>query len=491
MKRTSIFVFTLLFFITFSIFSQKRFDFIIDKDSTEYGHWTFENNNGKYITLGSVLSKDSYQTSPTKPIIIEYSDSVDILVRTFSKIDTSFSFFAGFQKINGNYYIIGTLSDSTTMLYHERIYLCELAPDFQVIWEKSYPAPEGYALYLADYVIDNDENIVVFASMEIVPYSNQYLFLSKFDMYGNLLNSNFLPDYHAHTYNDLILKPDHTGYFIIGGLTLGDGFTKNWFEIDTSLNVINTGDKFGDNWLEAPLSAKWLSNGNLFIVNSESQETPGAYNDFQVRISNPNFNTVRDTLIIETDNLYTPVYKGVDYYYEDLVWSCTFDQGFTFWPGTKNYTLYLFDSEMNLLGKKIFGGYSRWWFYHLLATSDGGCIITGIIREPEGNEHMEYDLYVQKVMPDDVITNIDDVGFRRNDDVLVYPNPFKNKLKIQSNQKGLKIILFDSMGRIVMEEKINNNPQDDYKTDYIKTGLYYYQISNNNRTIKCGKLIKQ
>lgn len=475
-----------------SAHSQKYYDIIINKDSTEVGYSTFEDKEGYFVTIGSIRKKELEEGYKGNSLIVKFSDTSDILIKSFSKKDTSLVFQHGFQKENGNYYIIGRISDTVTPEYFEYIYLCEITPDFNLIWEKIHLNPEGNKVFLADFLIDNDNNIVIYTYMKIPPYSNKSLFLAKFDMNGNILISNFLPDYHADAYNEIVLKPDSSGYYMIGGLSIGSGLVKNWFEIDKELNIINTGVYFGgENLLGRPVSVKYLSNGNLFVVNRESQETPGAYADLEVRISDPDFNTIRDTVFIEPGSIYTPVYKGVDFVYEDLIWTCTFDQDFPFVSGNETFKVYLFDSEMNIKGMKVFGGDSRWWFMHLCATTDGGCIITGMKREPGGTTMNDLDLCVIRIMPEDILTIAEQTACKNDMDVSIFPNPFTNQLNIETVRKHLTIILYDFSGKMVLSEKIVNIPKTRISTELLQTGFYFYTISDNDHVIQSGKLINQ
>lgn len=483
-----------LFYCAIPLFAQSSYEIIINTDSTDKAIFSFENYSGGYITLGVTSNGAQAQEHKVSPVIILHSDSINFSFKTFLKQDTSFAFQQGFQKENGNYFILGSLGDSTHPNYNififNKIYLCELTPDFEILWEKIYEIPEGYNLNLADFLIDQDDNIVLYSTLEIIPYSNGYLYLTKFDMDGEMLCSNFLPDYDAKLYNDIILKPDGTGYYIIGELTIGSGFIRDWFDVDTDLNIVATGNLQG-NHFNRSFTAKWLSNENLFIVNGESQETPGAYRDMQVRVCDTNFNTLNDTVFFDPDNVYSPVYDGMDFVYEDLIWTCTFNEDIPFFPGTEIFKVYLFDSNMDLKGMKTYGGDSRWWFYHLYATSDGGCIITGTKREPEGTTLSDVDIYILKVLPEDIITSAEETTFKKDFDIDIYPNPFNQYITVESAHDNLQISIYDLMGKNVLSKMTGSLNKIRILTGNLQTGFYTYKITNNNRIIQNGKLIKK
>ena len=477
----------LIFFI--DAFSQHT-TFIVRSDSSLWGYSSFETTNGNFISIGSVNDKN-INNRQNGGLLVEFNNSSILNINNFYKQDTSLYFYRGFQKENGNYFIYGLLSDSIwEQTYYKHLYLCEIAPDFQVVWEKTYPVPEGYTLHLGNFVIDNSNCLVIFSSLRIVPYSNEHLYLNKFDQEGNLIATTFEPDYAASPYNDIILKPDGSGYFIIGGLTINN-ISKNTFEIDTSLNIVNAGGCLGgDNWLSYPCSAKYLPDGGLFIVNNESQETPGAYIDLEVRVTDDQFNTISDTVIIDPDNVYTPVNEGVDYVYDDLIWTCTFSYYPTSWQGTEIFKVYLFDKEMNMKGMKVFGGDSRWWLIDVTATTDGGCIFTGIIREEGGTTSFDNDLYILKVMPEDVITNIPDFETAYCEKIETFPNPVKDKFHVKGVSSKMKLTIASLEGKRLLTKDLIADTENIINTSSLNSGIYFFKIVDGNQTLKSGKLIK-
>ena len=481
----------LILLLTFFIdtFSQHT-TFIVRSDSSLWGYSSFETTNGNFISIGSINDKN-LNNRQNGGLLVEFDNSSILNIKNYYKQDTSFYFYRGFQKENGNYFIYGFLSDSIwEQTNYKYLYLCEIAPNFQVVWERTYPAPEGYTLHLGNYVIDNSNCVVIFSSLRIVPYSNEHLYLNKFDQEGNLIATTFEPDYAASPYNDIILKPDGSGYIVIGGLTINN-VRKNIFEIDTSLNIVNAGGCLGgDNWLGYPCSAKYLPDGGLFIVNNESQETPGAYIDMEVRVTDDQFNTINDTVIIDPDNVYTPVNEGVDYIYDDLIWTCTFSYYPPYWQGTEIFKVYLFDKEMNLKGMKVFGGDSRWWLIDLTATSDGGCIITGIIREDGGSTSFDNDMYILKVMPEDLITSTEDRLGNEGGGIVVFPNPVRDNLFVRGIDSDMRLIISSVDGRKLLEKEINSIHQPMIKTSSLDSGIYFFKIMKNNQIIKSGKIIK-
>lgn len=474
-----------------NLLAQEFVEFIFDKDSSEIPVSTFETRAGNYIALG-VISDKNTNVADGRGLVIEFDNNAIIKSRSFAKDSSSLTFYYGFQKNNDNYLIFGRLVDSVgSSNSAEHIYLCEMNPELDIIWEKYHEIPDGYAyLNLGDIIVDQWNHIVLFSALMIPPYSTDYLYLTKYDMDGNLLNSNFLPDYHASQYDDLIINPSGLGYQIIGDMNISPGFPKSLFEIDTSLNVTETITFIGgSNDIDLTTSAKWIDENRLIVSNIENV-APGAYHDLELILIDQDYNLIKDTVFFEPGRVYTPTYKGMDFIYEDLIWTCTFEDDILNWQSNHTFKVYLFDSELNVLGEKTFGGDSHWWFMHLRATTDGGCIITGMIREKEGTNPTECNIYILKVMPEDLITStknhIDD-----NAKFKVFPNPVKDKLIIKGANSDMQLTISSIDGRSLITKELSSSIENIINTSSLNSGIYFYELIDNNQTVKSGKLIKQ
>jgi len=78
--------------------------------------------------------------------------------------------------------------------------------------------------------------------------------------------------------------------------------------------------------------------------------------------------------------------------------------------------------------------------------------------------------------------------------LLVYPNPAKNQFNVSHNfseQNGnVMINIFDVTGQKIMSKQLNNT-ETTINTRELKTGIYIYNISQNNVIVKTNKLIIQ
>jgi len=181
--------------------------------------------------------------------------------------------------------------------------------------------------------------------------------------------------------------------------------------------------------------------------------------------------------------------KGLDWVDEDNIWVAVHDSWIS--PsGTEIYKIYLFDSNWNVKGSKYYGGDNQYYFTYVTATTDGGCIITGSCNQEEGS--MDQDIFIKKVMPDDILTGDDEKIFTELKDVLVYPNPFSDKIYYKTGRENLIFTLYNSNGQIVYKSGIDVNSKNEINTTGLQAGFYIYSISNpQGKAIDGGKLLKK
>jgi hypothetical protein len=491
MKKICLLLLIIRLFTLEPLYSQQSFELTFGTEGKEARLYTFE-NNGNYLTLG-VHSADSIIHGMYSKINIISQDGIIIKEGTIAKQDTSVGISMGFPKSNGNYFIAGSLSDTATPYDYNVSYLCEVNPELDIVWEKMYTIP--LPLYsdhsIENFLITPDHSVIIEGRIDTsIGMYNDLLYLAKYDLEGNQLGFRTYTDWKDYsTGSELIFKPDSTGFYLIGDVPI-DYVATDWIEFDLDLNLIDSGlieDSIG--YMNTPLTVRRLQNGNMIMANRSSELNGGPYDDLEMRIIDQNFNLIKDTILYCDESVYVPDHRGMGFIDENNIWVVGFEPSFLFLPGTTIFYFFLFDSNLHLKGMKQYGGDTRYWFIDLLPTSDGGCLVTGIVPEYEGSHNNDNSII--KVMPDDVLTHAEETLALNDRDVLVYPNPFGSELKMETMRNGLTFKLFDSMGRLVHSVNMNDLPRTIIKTEHLLPGFYSYQITDKNRTIQSGKLMKQ
>ena len=480
---------SLILFLLFpyNIFSQSSFELEYGTEHSESFSYSFDDNNGSYITVGGY--RENFGIGPGHPLAIKINSSGNIEnEKFFTKQDTLGHIFFGYQKGNGNYSLIGTLSDSiqSNITNSDIIYFCEVNQELEILWEKFYVIPEPYInIQLLEFVFDTDSNLIIEGRVDSTYGSyDDLLCILKTDQMGNVLSFNLYDDWHdAGAYNVFMHNFDSTGFVLLGEFS-HYSFYKEWIELDTLFSIQSSIPVIDpQQYIVSPISARWLPNGNIITACRDY------YYNLYVKIMDPELNTVTDTVLEYPETVYVAVNYGIDYTDENNIYIGTFTgipPGWT--PGSEIFRIHIFDKNGHLKGMKEFGGDVRYWFYNLKATSDGGCIMTGYKDDYYGS--INHNGYVIKVMPDDIVTNAEDTPFEFDRDVSVYPNPFNDYLKIETARKNLRFSLFDINGKMVNNADLDTQSKE-LTTGNLNSGFYFYNVTDNGRIIQSGKLIKK
>lgn len=74
--------------------------------------------------------------------------------------------------------------------------------------------------------------------------------------------------------------------------------------------------------------------------------------------------------------------------------------------------------------------------------------------------------------------------------VAVYPNPISNKLTFEINNKEQTIVtLYDFYGKQIMQQKFYHKTT--INTEEFPSGIYFYELRNDNALIGTGKILKE
>lgn len=472
----------------FSVYSQHSFEHTYEKEGDNALAYTFETEDGNYLTLGGQNPEPG--NSYSSAIIIKFDAFGNFLTEnTFTKQDTSLYFNYGFQKANGNYLIVGVSTDSGSNHDYPVTCLYELNQDLEAVWHKQYRIPEPFRTHqLIKFILNADSNLLIQGQADSSMYgSNDLLFFSKINMQGDLLEFKFLDGWKDYSiYGAFFYNFDSTGYVLMGHYLENGSYPREWIELNLNLEITNiiANIEPGHYYL-SPLEAKWLSNGNLIVGYVYVQ---GNGQDLRVRILDQDLNNLRDTVFDFQETAYIPVKKGLDYVDENNIWLATFEPGFLSIPGTGIFRVYLFDSELNLKGMREYGGDQRYWFTNLIATLDGGCVITG--KVPDFNGSDDVDGYLIKLMPEDVITGISEEDDTAKELLSIAPNPFSNEIIIETELSRFHFQLFDSNGNKIYGERNLGAGKYQIPANQLPKGIYFYNYQAGSELNGYGKLVK-
>lgn len=368
-----------------------------------------------------------------------------------------------------------------------------MTPGMELVWEKFHPMPDEVRNETLIHFLTMPDNTILFEGKADTSQNNlnDFIFTGLIDLDGNLLDFHFYIDpYYADfgVYSELTFNFDTTAIYIIGDLVKGPySITTSFIELDMDLNVTSSSQLFDGSLLTSPTSVAWLPNGNLILADRENNygsETEGLL----VKLLDSDLTFIRDTFMVRPGMVYIPICKGLDYTDPDNIWIATFNAMGSPTPD-EIFHVQVFDSDMDLKGVKECGGEKKYYrFFNLLATSDGGCLLSGMVPACDTCENNN--AYLFKLMPADVVvTGDNDQSYHNTYSVEVFPNPFFESLNVKTNKKGLNLSIYDFMGKEVIGSEISISGLN-LNTGCLNKGIYIYRISEQGKIIKNGKLIK-
>ena len=478
MKKIT-FISFLLLVLVYEGFAQESFSYGIGSELYDYGSSIFESEEYYYIVNLKNSEDRSHGAS-----VIRFSNGNDLIEHEIVKKDTLCRLDYGATTDNGNIILVGRV-DVENMHY---LYTCIMSEDLVILTEKYFDIlPEGYDwFYLFDMSKDENGDIVIVGHMDDhLPTSLYGMMIFRVDQEGNLLDFDYYvsPQWYDSTgESDLLRKADASGYYYFKAQSM------NILEFNNALDLVDSSNWLGSYpySLSKPVTAIYLADGNFGFLDRTSY--PNYFYDMRLMIFTPEFEHVMDTVIEKEGRQCPAILKGMDYTDPNQIWVLMHNDMPTY-TGVEDYEIFLLDSQLNIIESRVFGGDSDYSFNYLLATNDGGCLVTGSIRQEYGTNLT--DIFILKVMPEDILTGMAEVSLPYSKDVLVYPSPFNEKIFTRTDNEGLVFSLYNLKGERLLQSPIRATKTGSINTSGILPGVYIYCIYNEQgTTVQSGKLIK-
>ena len=198
-------------------------------------------------------------------------------------------------------------------------------------------------------------------------------------------------------------------------------------------------------------------------------------------------------MIGSNDTLERPSgYQSIDYTYPDSIYLCAFqdyepDANGNIVMGNKIF-LKKVDSNLNVIWEKSYQiGPEHYGPEHLLATRDGGCLITGKVFYDIDTEQV--DVFVMKINPDGTV-GIEDIMVEDIRPYTYYPNPAQNELHLQYSPdvKPMQVELYDLQGRLV---RTQSKDLESLSLQGLSAGTYTMRVMLEDGKVFSDKVVKE
>ncbi len=452
-----------------------------------------QTNNG---TIGLVLKAPLYQ-SPAyyTSYLYKISNTGDTVSYEFSKQDTILSYYEMIRIDVGEPGYM--LSGLCRALDNNLIYtvITRLDSNLNIMWEKIYRFNYYYSVWKMRMLQLKDSSFLYCCS----PNLSTNMFLLKLSYEGDSMAFRNYEGDSAGWIQSITYNADSIAYWLHNqwGHYHPNQSSCSCIVVDENLEQtgyydygsLDPSPYFG---YFNPFSSKLMPNGSLITagrgVVSESEHT------------------YRYVTVIKYDSLFNPLYMSnltnpdtnsrgaevvaVDYYDP----SCIYVAGVHNLQGiTGNSPSWIYVAKMNdTLGiefEKYIGGDDYYITFSVTATKDGGVLLTST-RSELGAPMYHRDVYIIKLDSTGCFVGLPENSTIQIKDVLVYPNPGKEKLMVRTALKNCIIRLFDMNGAEILLQPLDSHITE-INTRQLTPGTYVYVIQQNNKIVDKGKWIKQ
>jgi hypothetical protein len=362
-------------------------------------------------------------------------------------------------------------------------------------------------LSMRDAIKNKNNNIISLCE----DMSNHNIMLMEASVSGDSIRSSQLSPIYSTGIYSIAQKKDSTGYLITceGGYNQLFSNVSNIITIDNNLNFVTVDSLPGEC---AYFSQIQQLNYNLIVGGRAKRiwggipppiPPPDPYmtEEYCIEKLNSEFNVIKQVFLShvvlnhhqsQDDTIsYPAMNQNFSFIDTNNIYTCHFRIfPYQYYPSKPNYFMVAkFDSNLELKWQYYFGYDAYYWLTQILATSDGGCFVSGS-RYDYQTQNQEFDVFYLKLDSTGIFTSSGETKMAIHS-AMVFPNPGTDILYLESGPQvlGFNFQLYDLQGIKVSEEIITANQQQ-INTQSLSSGLYIWRIVNKGKAVDSGKWIK-
>ena len=156
------------------------------------------------------------------------------------------------------------------------------------------------------------------------------------------------------------------------------------------------------------------------------------------------------------------------------------------------FMLFQTDSLLNIRWERFFGGDACYVMTNLIATRDGGCLVSGTRYDYLNDPVPQTDIILLKLNSEGLLVGNAELPETHMHEAIVYPNPGTDALQIRlAVQHPTALMeLFDANGRLVLSQHLHQK-ENRITVDQLPSGTYIYKLSADKGLMESGKWVKQ
>lgn len=484
-------IFTITFIVLpYYLNAQHTFEKMIISTEDQIINSIIEDINGNYVMVGRIKNNN---TSHFNGYLLRIDSEGNLIQNEeYGQNDTSACGFFNIHYFNNYYFFLGSYSINSTL--SSKLWYMKLNANLEIEDEKLLNVPNDRWFSYMNSIIDSDSNFIITGYTTRYDNSNNYnndAFFYKLDLDGDSLNSNFLtsnvPLYFSF---DIAESNDSSQYYaFVSHFESTSGGQKLILNKDLdsiAIDPIPMGiyDFYSPTYIsetEVLLCGKGSpGQSELYALNAISindQTELIDYNHFEIGGNMREHPAMFNGVSKNENDIYIGGTSNLDYY--NPFWS-TFDSWFH---------LIKINPDISPVWEYWYGGDAYYFLYNILATSDGGCIMVGSRYDYE-TQNQERDIYIAKVNSEGLIVWTQEIPVGKKL-ATIYPNPGTNLLNIKTKNNELNFELIDATGKVLISKQLYSI-HETLNTESIKTGVYFYRLTDqNNKIHETGKWIKK
>jgi hypothetical protein len=482
MKKLQLFLLVLLLMVSIKALYPQR-ELVIDTDDNIHLKNVKMDFKGDFV---AVFSRDSLDYNFTGGVI-KFNQSLEYQILSLPYDSAYYILQDIVITDDNNYLIVGTIGENIGYwVQNHTIYLLLLDENLNTIAENFYELGEQYTNPYIKMLKNTDGKIYITfdepsnflkGTLEVSPNAEIIKDKMNYNMSSATINPFPKPDGGLYLFRHIPVP------WARGGITA----------VDTNLNFDTTylfpqtiNGVYYD--MSNRGSCKWL-NDTTYILCSYGFRESATYDIYIYKV-NDKHEFMTEPFIIgnEYEKDLVPQYQSISWIDPQKIYVASYTELNMNYRTT--YYAAVINEDLELLGYKICGEDYNTYITSVLALENGGCLMIGWQRDYHAGNPLDGEAYIAIFSPDDIITSAAETTNPYDSDYMLYPNPGSDQLNIQSARKGVKIEIFDQSGRMVLQQKLNDEFRNVIFTGNLRAGLYYCKLTDKEGFVENKKWVK-
>jgi len=486
MKKKFITFFAVLLFIAFNLSAQNSFQVLFQSSNDKTSSFILEDNAGYFILTGSEFDPID---SIAKNKIWKISDSGDTSSYRINLGDFR-SYFSYIDNTSESTYLLfGASGDTLHRLSYHQLTIVQTDTVFNVQWVKTFEIKEDRNIVVRKVIKDDFGYYIV---GQIVDENTPGLYDPLFirlnhagDTIRTSITEGFEGDKPVHS---AIFNSDSTGIWWFSDSPPSQWGRQTRRTVDTLFNFLVQDTLMYK--ISSLMGAKHLSDSSFLLSCRYHINEAGQPDDDEIGIFlyNINLEEVAFNHFGAIDTLdYPGIAQGIDFKNPDTIYYAGMKNVIiSFNPNGPSWILVgQLDANLQPRYQRIYGGDSYYMTLNVLATSDGGCLVSALLHNHEFDKD---DLFIMKLNPEGLITGTNPLIAPLRY-AIVWPNPAMDILNVEYTEQEGELSIIDINGRMILWQKIDKG-RNIINISHLPAGFYFYQILLQNQETQSGKFIK-